>query len=235
MRKLLLLPIGLSLLVAGCGSGGNPAAVAYHPQIDPSNFTTRVTNRYWPMKPGTTFTFSGHKEGKPQRVVVAVKRSTRTIMGVKTITVQDTVSTDGKLTENTTDWYAQDRQGNVWYFGEASKDYEKGRMVSTHGSWVAGIDGARPGIVMRADPKPGPTYRQEFRPGVAEDMAKVLSTGGAAKVRAGRFGSVVTTFESTPLEPGKVEHKYYAPGVGLVRAKAAAEKEEIRLVKVTRR
>ena len=121
---------------------------------------------------------------------------------------------DGNLTEKTFDYYAQDKKGNVWYFGEDTKEYENGKVVSTKGSWEAGVDGAKPGFIMQADPKVGETYRQEYYEGEAEDMAKVLSLSESVTVPYGSFDQVLVTKEWTPLEPGLVEHKYYAPGVG---------------------
>jgi hypothetical protein len=251
MRRLLLIPIGLSLVVTGCGSGSSKApapapkiaihrvptsGAAYHPKIDPRNFSDRITNKYWPMKPGTTWTYTGQKDGQPEKVVVVVKKTSKTIMGVRTVVVQDTVTTNNTLAENTTDWYAQDKQGNLWYFGEDSKDYKNGVVVSTQGTWEAGVDGAQPGIVVKARPTAdGKTYRQEFRPGVAEDMAKILSTNGAEKVPAGSFKRIVHTLDTDPLNPDKIEHKFYAPGVGPVHVKrtGSAHSEETRLVKVT--
>jgi hypothetical protein len=132
--------------------------------------------------------------------------------------VRDTVTESGRLVEDTVDWYAQDRRGTVWYLGEDTKEYENGRVVSTAGSWEAGVDGALPGIVMAARPRPGLTYRQENRPGAAEDRARVLSADEQAEVPAGHFDRVVLTKDWNPLEPKVLEYKLYAPGVGLVLA-----------------
>jgi hypothetical protein len=252
MRKLLLVPIGLSLVVAGCGSSSSHKAAApatkiviprvhtsgaaYHPKIDPKNFSTNITNKYWPMKPGSTWDLAGTKDGVPETVHVVVKKGTKKIMGVDTVVIQDTVTINHALEENTTDWYAQDKQGNLWYFGEDSKDYKNGIVISTQGTWEAGVDGAQPGIVVKAHPAAdGKTYRQEFRPGVAEDQAKVLATNATEKVPAGVFKSVLHTFDTDPLNPDKVENKWYAPGVGPVHTKriGSAHTEETRLVKYT--
>ena len=132
------------------------------------------------------------------------------------IVVKNRVTLNGELVEETFDWYAQDRDGNVWYFGEEAKDYENGVVVSTKGSWEAGIDGALPGIIMQANPQVGDPYRQEFYAGEAEDMAQVLSITESVTVPHGSYDRVVRTMDWTPLEPGKVEDKFYASGIGLI-------------------
>ena len=256
MRNSLVIAAGVSVLVAaGCGSSGSSnkaasstpkiavprvktAGATYHPKIDPAQFSTTITNKYWPMKQGSTWTLDGTKDGVPEHVVVAVKPQTKTIMGVKTLTIQDTVTINKTLEEQTTDWYAQDTKGNLWYFGEDSKDYKNGAVVSTQGTWEAGVDGAQPGIVVQASPQPGgSTYRQEYRPGVAEDMAKVISTSAVETVPAGTYKNVLRTFDTDPLNPDKVETKWYAKGVGPVHTKrvGSAHTEETKLVKYTHR
>jgi hypothetical protein len=138
------------------------------------------------------------------------------INGVPCVEVRDTVLLDGQLKEDTLDWYAQDRDGTVWYFGEDTKEYEDGEVVSTEGSWTAGVDGAQPGILMPAQPQAGDRYRQEYYQGHAEDMAEVLGVTAAAAVPAGSYSGAVETKETTPLEPTALENKYYARGVGPV-------------------
>ena len=169
------------------------------------------------------------------RDVVRVTHRTKRIQGVETVVVRDRAFIGGKLVEDTFDWYAQDRRGNVWYFGENTKEYENGRVVSTAGSWKAGRDGARAGIVMKAHPRVGDTYRQEFSPGVAEDRATVLSRDASATVPYGSFDHVLRTRDFTPLEPGVVENKFYARGVGSVLEKLVrGGHERVVLVSVTR-
>ena len=119
-----------------------------------------------------------------------------------------------ELIEDTYDFYAQDSQGNVWYFGESSAQYENGYIVRTEGSWMAGVDGAKPGIIMPAAPHAGQSYRQEFSLGVAEDSASIVSLGGSQKVPAGSYSDVLETNEYSGLEPDADENKFYAPGVG---------------------
>jgi hypothetical protein len=191
---------------------------AYAPHINPSGFTTKIDNKYFPLKPGTTFVYQGNSGGNPERDVMTVTHSTKRIMGVKCVVVDDRVWAGGKLTEKTFDYYAQDKKGTVWYFGENSKAYKNGKMVSTDGSWEAGKAGAKPGIIMQTHPKVGQTYRQEYYKGQAEDMAKVIDINGSAKVPFGSFGhSSLVSKEWSPLEPGVVEHKYYAAGVGDIK------------------
>ena len=225
----------LPVLFAACGGGGSSpadrtAAPAYAPAIDPAQFTTAITNRYLPLIPGTTLVYEGTRDGEPQRDEVTVTRETKIVAGVRCVVVHDVVTTAGELAEETFDWYAQDAAGNVWYFGEDSKDYEGGKLVSTHGSWEAGVDGALPGIVMKAAPAVGDTFRQEYYAGEAEDMSRVLRLSESVQVSAGSYRDVLVTEDFTPLEPDVMEHKYFAPGVGLVKAsmvKGGAEEMEL--------
>src|SRR5215216_759681 len=183
---------------------------AYAPHIDPSEFTTKVDNEYFPMKPGTTFVYEGGAEHDEMRVT----HQTRNVMGVECVVVDDRAWEDGKLIEKTYDWFAQDKEGTVWYFGEDTKEYKNGKVVSTKGSWEAGVDGAKPGIVMQADPKVGQSYHQEYYKGEAEDMAKVQSLNASVRVPYGSFDHVLVTREWTPLQPVFYEKKYYVRGVG---------------------
>jgi hypothetical protein len=185
---------------------------AYAPHIDPAKFTTIIDNEYFPLKPGTTFVY----EGGSQRDEMTVTHDTKKVMGVECVVVNDKGWEDGKLIEQTYDWFTQDKKGNVWYFGEDTKEYENGKVTSTKGSWEAGVDGAKPGIIMEADPKVGESYRQEYYKGEAEDMAKVQSLDQSVRVPYGSFDHVLLTKEWTPLEPSYAEQKYYASGVGQV-------------------
>jgi len=188
----------------------------YHPQIDPADFVSTIDNPYFPLIPGTTFTYEAETEDGLERDVVAVTRDTKVILGVTTTVVRDTATLDGVIEEDTFDWYAQDEEGNVWYFGEFTTQFENGVPVGNVGSWEAGVNGAQPGIIMLANPQPGDSYRQEFLAGVAEDMAKVLRLNASVSVPYGDFENCLETKEWTPLEPGSIEHKFYARGVGLV-------------------
>ena len=199
----------LVLVVTGC-TGFSQAEKAYAPRIDPTDFTTTIDNEYFPLKPGTTFVY----EGGAERDEMSVTSEAKKVMGVECVVVNDKAWEEGKLVEQTYDWYAQDKKGNVWYFGEDTKEIKNGKVVSTKGSWEAGVDGAKPGIMMQAHPKVGDVYRQEYYPGQAMDMAKVLGSNESVRVPYGSFHHVLKTKEWTPLEPIFFEHKYYVRGVG---------------------
>jgi hypothetical protein len=219
--------LAAALTLAACGdekdktdaptaTPSTPTDEAYAPVIDPANFVEGVDNPYFPLTPGTTRIYEGETEDGLERIEVVVTHDTREILGISCIVVRDTVSLDGELVEDTFDWYAQDKDGNVWYMGEDSKEYEDGEVVSTAGSWEAGVDGAQPGIIMQAHPQVGAAYRQEYYAGEAEDMAEILSLTETASVPYGSFDALLMTKEWTPLEPGVAEQKYYAAGTGLV-------------------
>jgi hypothetical protein len=194
----------------------NPAAIVpdadYVPVIDPADFAAGVDNPFFPLEIGTTLLYRGVDE----LIEVTVTPYTRVVMGVTTTVVHDRVLEDGALKEDTLDWYATDRWGNVWYFGEETTEYEDGKPVSTAGSWEAGVDGAQPGIVMLGDPRVRDAYRQEFYAGEAEDVARVIALDGTADIPAGQFSGLVVTEDSTPLDPALLEHKSYARGIGVV-------------------
>ena len=200
------------VLVAGCASSSSQEEdKAYTPHITPADFTTTIDNEYFPMKPGTTFVYEG---GGAEHSEMTVTHDTKKVMGVECVVVEDKEWEGDQLIERTYDWFAQDNKGAVWYFGENTKEYENGEVVSTKGSWEAGVDGAKPGIIMPADPKVGESYRQEYYPGEAMDMAKVLSLNASVRVPYGSFDHALETREWTPLQPGFSEMKYYVRGVG---------------------
>jgi len=188
----------------------------YDPRIDPRNFVPGVDNPFAPFSPGSRWVYEKRTGDGVERIVIEVLEETREILGVECTTVHDRVYQDGVLVEDTLDWLAQDRSGNVWYFGEISQSFEDGRLASIDGSWVAGVAGAKPGFWVKRAPRVGETYRQEWAPGEAEDVVQVLSL--AAKIKApftGR-GPVLQTRDFTPLSPDALEYKFYVPGVGLV-------------------
>jgi len=173
------------------------------------------------------------KEGT-ERVEVYVTNETKTVMGIATVVVWDRVWLNGELIEDTKDWFAQDKEGNVWYFGEDSKEMINGQVSSTKGSWEAGVNGAQPGIIMKANPKVGDSYRQEYYKGEAEDMAEVVALGAAISVPYGTFTDCLQTKEWNPLEQGGEEYKYYCPKVGNVVLEAGLEdQEKVQLITVT--
>lgn len=230
IASLVILAGWMLALVTGCRTGSQPATLTsvpsppatetYAPVINPADFVSGVDNPYFPLKPGATLVYEGKTEKGNEHNEVAVLPETKVILGVTCVVVSDTVTVDGTLEEATIDWYAQDEQGNVWYFGEDSKEYENGKVVSTKGSWEAGVNGAQPGIVMEAHPAVGDTYRQEYYKGEAEDMAQVLSLTESATVPYGSYTDLVMTKDWSALETGNVEHKYYARGIGFILTQA---------------
>ena len=199
-----------------------PAALSsqepYQPLIDPAAFTATVDNPYFPLPAGARWVMEGSGESAGEVTTTLVSDETKTIMGVVCAVVRDELKTDGVLKELTFDWYAQDADGNVWYFGEDTAEYDKkGEVTTREGSWEAGVDGAQPGIIMPADPVLDLTYRQEFYAGQAEDQATVVELGATADTPAGQYTDVLVTEDWTPLEPDILERKFYAPGVGLVK------------------
>jgi hypothetical protein len=182
-----------------------------------SDFTAQVDNPWYPLKPGTTYTYLGHKDGHVARDVLIVTRQTRTITGIPCVVIQDRLYLDGKLHERTTEWYSQDKQGNVWYLGENTAELDKtGHVVNTDGTWLAGAKGATAGIFMFARPKVGRSAQQEFLKGQAEDHFKVLDMHASVKVPRFSSDHAVLTKEWTPLEPGVIDHKLYVRGIGTV-------------------
>jgi hypothetical protein len=211
-RAVLGAVVGMILsLVVGCASSSSQEQQkSYTPHIDPARFTTTIDNEYFPMEPGTTFVY----QGGAQHSEMTVTSDTKKVMGVECIVIDHREWEGEKLIERTYDWFAQDKEGSVWYFGEDTKEYENGEVVSTKGSWEAGVDGAKPGIIMHSDPKVGQFYHQEYYPGEAMDMARVLSLKASVRVPYGSFDEVLETREWTPLQPVFFEKKYYVRGVG---------------------
>jgi hypothetical protein len=194
------------------------AAIALALSLGPADFSTRIDNPYWPMRPGSRWVYreTTPDGGKVRDVVTVTRRTKRIANGVEARVVLDVATEHGKVVEKTEDYYAQDRAGNIWYLGENTKSYENGRFKSSEGSFEAGVDGARAGIVMRAHPRRGMSYRQEQYPGHAEDRARIMSLREQAEVPFGHFRRTLLTRDTTPLEPRIVEYKLYARGVGPV-------------------
>ena len=240
----LLVLTGAAVLPGGDAATAAPAACAL-PQgkqrlaLDPADFTTTIDNPWWPMRPGSRWVYrETAPDGTVQRVVVTVLASTKLIAnGITARVVRDVVTEDGKPVEVTADWYAQDRCGNVWYLGEDTKDYENGKVVSTKGSFEAGVDGAQAGVAVPANPRPGMRYRQEYYAGHAEDRAEVVSLREQVEVPFGYFrrGRVLMTRDLNPLDAKVLEYKFYVRGLGMVLAvgvSGGADREE--LVRYTR-
>lgn len=194
----------------------------YDPVIDPADFVDPLqighsvaANTYMPLLTGFTRVYQAEEE----TVTVVVTDETIEIQGVTCVVVRDTVEEGGELIEDTDDWFAQDIYGNVWYFGEISRNYEDGKLVDLDGSWKAGVDGDKAGIVMKAAPEVGDVYRQEWALSEAEDMGEVLSLSGSATAPAASCnGDCLITRDFTPLEPEVNENKIYAPGIGVIIA-----------------
>jgi hypothetical protein len=225
-----LVALGLS----GCGSKAtSPPSAA---RVDRRMFTTKIDNSWLPLRPGTTLTYEGVKEGKPQRDVVAVTQRTRTVDGVRCVVVDDRVSSGGRPSERTADYYAQDRGGDVWYFGEDTAELDaRGRVTSTEGTWHAGVDGARAGLVMPADPHLGEHHYQEYYRGHAEDQFKVVALRAHVEVPYGDYRDALQTQEWTRLEPDVLDAKYYVRGIGQVfEGSRKGPREYAKLVSVKR-
>jgi hypothetical protein len=208
-------------------------AQAYNPQINPADFHAKIDNPWFPLVPGTTFIYREQIGGARNENVVTVTKDTKVIMGVTCVVVSDIVTEKGVIIEETMDWYAQDKEGNVWYFGEATKEYQARGKVITKGSWEAGVDGARPGIVMKGNPLPGEPYRQEYYAGEAEDMGQVIAVNESVAVPYGKFTGCVKTKEWSMLEPGS-ENKWYARGVGCIKSKSSSNEEISVLASITK-
>jgi len=217
--------------MAACGRFG-PAP--YDPVIDPSNFVAQVDNPYFPLTPGTTFIYEGQTQQGFEHDEFAVTHRTRVILGVRCVEVHDTVKTDGELTEDTLDWFAQDRDGNVWYFGENTHELEHGLITTIEGTFMAGVNGDKPGIIMKAHPNIGDFYRQEFSLNNAEDFAETRSLTQTVHVPAGTFHNCLKSKETTPLEPDLLEYKYYSLGVGNVLTVDARTGDREELVRIRR-
>jgi hypothetical protein len=234
---ILIAVLGSATLLAACGGTGPAAEPAAPPTapaeapapplpqgsepfpLDPADFVAQIDNPYWPMTPGSTWIYrETDAEGSEQRVEVTVTGETKDILGIQATVVHDVVSEGGEIVEDTYDWYAQDRFGNIWYLGEDTKEYENGEVVSTEGSWEAGVGGALAGVLVPGHPSVGLAYRQEYLAGEAEDAGEVLSLDEQVSVPSGSFTDVLMTKDWTPLDPDILEHKFYAPGIGPVLA-----------------
>jgi hypothetical protein len=241
------------LLLAGCGDDDSPTADPttaaeqaaepvidpgdggdYAPELDPADFVAVIDNPYLPFTPGMKWVYEGEEDGETERTEVEVLDETRVIQGITATVVRDTVYVDGELAEDTYDWYAQDTDGNVWYLGEDTHEYEDGVAVNAEGAWEYGADGALPGIVMLAHPEVGDAYRQEYYEGDAEDMGEVLEVGATRELAIGFYEDVLVTEDWNPLEPDVVEEKSYAPGVGLIHeAKVAGGDGQSELIELS--
>ncbi|PVG84753.1 hypothetical protein DDE18_03910 [Nocardioides gansuensis] len=234
--------IPAALLLGACGVGAPPVSdptgvdglVVPTPSPDPADFVREVGNPWLPLLPGSTWRYEVRVDGEVEETIeVTVTDDVRRVAGVDATVVRDVVTdAEGKVVEETLDWFAEDRAGNVWYLGEDTTSYERHRP-STEGSWEAGVDGAMAGLVMPAEPRVGDGFQQEWLPGVAEDRAEVLDVSASRTTAFGSWDDLVLTEDTTPLEPDLVEHKLYAHGVGLVLEESPAGDEVVELVAFT--
>jgi hypothetical protein len=215
-----LLGATAALAAAPALAGASPLPQGSEPvNLDPADFTTRIDNPFFPLVPGDRYVYRETDGNTKERVVLNVSNKTKQIAnGITARIVHDRVTERGKVVEDTFDWYAQDSEGNVWYLGEDTVECNKGKIKNHAGSFEAGVDGAQPGVIMPADPKPGLTYRQEYYAGEAEDKAEVLSVNEQVESPYGHFTGALLTKDLVPLEPKVSEYKIYAPGVGMVVA-----------------
>jgi len=219
---------GFTVRQTACGKlGPGP----YDPAIDPDNFVTNIDNPYFPLTPGTTFTYLS--QDQVSKDVFAVTHNTRVLDGVTCVEVHDSVYTDGVLTEDTLDWFAQDKEGSVWYFGENTAEYEDGLFSTIAGSFMSGVNNDKPGIIMKAHPALGDFYRQEFSLNNAEDFAETIGLNASVTVPYGTFTHCLKSLETTPLEPDASEDKFYAPGVGNVLTVDLVTGERDELISIT--
>ncbi|MBA3652213.1 MAG: hypothetical protein H0W66_12220 [Chthoniobacterales bacterium] len=220
---------GFAVRLTACEKLGG---AAYDPVIDPANFSTQIDNPYFPLIPGTTFVYEGQTAQGLSHTDFAVTHNTRLIDGVTCVEVRDSVFTDGVLTEDTLDWFAQDTEGNVWYFGENTHELIDGLISTIDGTFMGGLDGDKPGIIMKAHPAVGDFYRQEFSLANAEDEAESLSLDAVVTVPFGTFEHCLQSEETTPLEPDLLEDKFYAAGVGNVLTMDVNSGERIELIQI---
>lgn len=207
---------------------------SYHPRFEPADFSPNVTNPLFPLRVGRTLVYTGVKDGKKALNIMTTTTRTQKIAGVITRVVEDRLYLNNVLEERTSDYYTQDRCGNVWYFGEDTATLDaKGDVVSTDGTFHAGVDGAQPGVFMQAHPQLGRRFRQEWSPGQAEDTFKATDLSAAVTVPYGSFKDALRTEETTALEPSVVDNKYYVPGIGEVFEGAVqGPAEALRLVEI---
>lgn len=206
----------------------------YDPQIDPADFVRVIDNPFFPLTPGTTFIYEGQTPDGVEHDEFFVTHRTRVIMGVTCVEVRDSVRIDGKIAEDTLDWFAQDKDGNVWYFGENTHELEGGLITTIDGTFLAGVNHAKPGIIMEAHPGVGDFYRQEFDLGNAEDFAQVTGLNASVTVPFGTFSQCLKTKETTPLEPDLLEDKFYCREVGNVLTVDHVTGEHVQLIKIKR-
>jgi hypothetical protein len=220
MKKIQWVFFLVVFIAFACKKESRKPDTSYNPTISPSDFTnsTTLNNPYFQYQPGKKYIYEGQTADGFEHTEDMLLAGTKQIMGINCVIISDKVWLDGKLHEETLDWYAQDNSGNVWYFGEAVNTYNPDGSLKDHeGSWEAGVDGAKPGYAMLANPKIGDRYRQEYYFNVAEDVAEVVGLGLSVTIPPGTFQNCIKTKETSDLEPDVLGFKFYAPGIGQVR------------------
>ncbi|MDX6286626.1 MAG: hypothetical protein QOG53_2111 [Frankiales bacterium] len=244
VRHIALALSGVACLAAvGCSSNASnstqgvtaSSATPTATQSAGAAFVSRIDNPYFPLLPGARYVYDGIKDGKKAHEILTVTSQTEVVDGVTCVVLKDNLYLAGKLAERTTDWYAQDTVGNVWYYGEDTVTFNaQGKVESTDGTWRAGRAGARPGIFMPIQPEVGRSYQQEYYKGQAEDHFRILNLSAPVHVPAVTATTGILTEEWTPLEPGVLDHKYYVRGVGTVLEKSVkGDPESLTLVTFT--
>jgi hypothetical protein len=212
--------LAMAVVVAVGGSAPAASAAKELPTPKASNFGHRsnlVNNPWFPLARGSVYVYEGQKDGKAARDVMTVTPKVKTITGIRAAVVHDRLFLNGRLAERTTDWYAQDRRGTVWYLGEKTAELNaQGKVTSTEGSFLNGHDGAKGGIFMPAHPAVGQSFQQEALKGEAEDRFRILDLMASVTTPAVSSQSAMLTEETTPLEPKVVDHKYDVQGIGTV-------------------
>ena len=210
---IVIIAVGLLIFKSGVqkNEAGKTEAIEYNPQINPSDFTTKITNKYFSLPVGKKMIYEADTEEGLERIEIEIENETRNILGVETIVYRDRVYLDGVLVEDTKDYLAQDKQANVWYFGEDVNNYEGGKLKDHAGSFIAGIDGAKPGIWLKGDQVVGDSYKQEYYRGEAEDMRDVVALNQTVTTKLATYTNCVKVYDWTPLDPKSREHKYYCP------------------------
>ncbi len=223
-----------TIAVTAAGAAPHAAGTGgYEPVLDPANFVPVIDNPYYPLPVGRVLVYKGVKDGQTQVDTVTVTNQTKVIEGITATVITDVAKHGSTLLEKTTDWYAQDKQGNVWYLGENTKAYAPDGTVDTSGSWTADVNDGEPGIIMEGNPQVPDAYRQELLVGQAADMGWVVDIGGSVTVPYGTVHNVLTSLEASQVEPGAYDQKFYAPGVGIVVERALTTTEWAKLVSVT--
>ena len=214
----------ITVTFLGIGTAFSAGGRDYKPVINPSEFTNKITNPYFPLTPGTVRKYVEKGGADVSEITSTVTGDTKTLMGVKCVVVHEVVFVAGKQTEDKNEWYAQHKDGSVWFFGELTKEFKTGGRVSTEGSWEAGVGGALPGIVMPGELKVGVRFREEFAADVAEDMGEIQGLRESANTQAGKFDDCVRLREWSMLEAGSAK-QWFARGVGFVRSEATGGEE----------